>query len=108
VSFMPTGMRRRTWRRTRRAPCPDSRPRRRRFQPSQSTRRTAAPPLYARVIYQPPHKISTADGSPADSCGAPALTRYRQSFPRVGLTTVRLDGTIADASTSLGEASARI
>ena len=112
VSFRPTTtrMRRRSWHRIRRPdpPCREPSPRRCLFRAPQSTQRTAAAPLYARVIYQQPQPISTTGASPANRGYAPALTRYRQSCPRVGLTTVPLDGTIADASTSLGEASARI
>jgi hypothetical protein len=61
------------------------------------------------VIYQ---QISIAGGGPAKpallSPRQFSLGRYRQSFPRAGLTHVAHGGTIASASTSLGEASARI
>ena len=64
------------------------------------------------MMHEQPQPISIAGRSPAK----PALTsprrwslrRYRQSFPRVGLTRIAHGGTIASASTSLGEASAWI
>jgi hypothetical protein len=64
------------------------------------------------VIDEQSQQISTADDRSAaaaltdQKCCSPA--RYRQSFSRVGLTTTAHDGTIASASTSLGEASAWI
>jgi hypothetical protein len=64
------------------------------------------------VIDEQPQQLSIA----GDRSAEPALnylktsfpTRYRQPSSRVGLTTTVHDGTIASASTSLGEASARI
>jgi len=125
VSVKPTTtrMRRRSWRRTQRgrAPCPESSPRQcltgnardirhqsTTFPPSQSTQRADSRSLHACVIYQQPQKISIAGAGPPNRCGAPAVTQYLPPCPRVGLTPVTLDATIADASTSLGEASARI
>jgi hypothetical protein len=99
VVFRPAmiGVRRRSWRRTRRGrpPC-----------------REPGPHDINVLIYEQPQQISTNADRPAGSAvkspKASIPARYRQSFSRVGLTTTVYDGTIAPASTSLGEASARI
>ena len=91
------GMRRRTWRRTRRGrpPC-----------------REPGPHDINVLIYEQPQQISTAAGSPA----GPAVTFAKASFHDALLTTIsagRVDSrrsrwNYCCASTSLGEASARI
>jgi hypothetical protein len=91
------GMRRRTWRRTRRGrpPC-----------------REPGPHDSTVLSYEQPQQISTVAGSPA----GPAVTFAKASsngvfllaLLRAGLTPAARGATIACASTSLGEASARI
>ena len=123
--FRPTttGTKRRNWRRTQRGrpPClePDSRQFRAEtasdvrqetttFRPSESAQRTNSPPRDSGVINPQPQQISNADESPSNILIPPALTQSRRASSRVGLTPAARGGTLASASTSLGEASARI
>jgi hypothetical protein len=68
----------------------------------------SVPALYVYVNYEQPQQISTAGVTPTCKCGEPAPWPLSTTMPRVGLTPANLDGTIGDASTSLGEASAWI
>jgi hypothetical protein len=60
------------------------------------------------MIHQQPQHISIADCTSVELVDHVVRTRNRSSLPRVRLTPAEFDGTIAEASTSLGEASARI
>ena len=91
------GMRRRTWRRTRRGrpPC-----------------REPGPHDSTVLSYEQPQQISTAAGGPAGPALIPAKASsngiFQLALLRAGLTPAARGATIACASTSLGEASARI
>jgi hypothetical protein len=99
VVFRPAmvGTRRRSWRRTRRGrpPCRE---------PGPHNICVLPPHLCRRSIYEQPQQYSSVTDKPAEA----ALPPTKLLILRVELTTAADDGTMASASTSLGEASARI